>query len=81
MEIIEAYRVRIRQATSTDEKQAIAAELHQLADTFDEPTKAAYRLAMKKLRDDIADRLEAVGPRAEQATEIISRLQSQVSQS
>ena len=81
MNEVEEYRDRIRQATSIEEKQAIAAELHRLAETFDESKKAAYELAMKKLREDIADRLDAVTPYAKRAEELLNRIKSRVPQS
>ncbi len=81
MNEIEAYRSRIRQAVSVEEKQAIAAELHRLADTFDATKKAAYEQAMEKLREDIADRLDAAAPYARRAEELLNRIKSRVPQS
>lgn len=80
MKEVEEYRNRIRAAQTLDEKKAIAAELHHLADTFNESQREEYQLAMRAIKDDIAVKLESIAPYAQRAEELISRIQSRVPQ-
>ena len=73
MKEIDEYRNRIRQAVSTEEKKAIAAELHQLAEAFDGPKRAEYELAMQKLREDIQERMKDIDPLVKRAEAILNR--------
>lgn len=80
MKEIEVYRDRIRQAATIEEKEAIAAELHRLADTFGEARQAEYASAMSLLRDDIAVRLAEMEPLVKRANELLNRIKSRVPQ-
>lgn len=80
MKEVEEYRNRIRAAKTLDEKKAIAAELHQLADTFNESQQKEYRLAMRTIEDGILVKLQAIEPYAQRAEELISRIKSRVPQ-
>lgn len=73
MQIIDEYRTRIHQANTLEQKKALAAELHQLSDSFTESQKAEYEHAMRKLRRDIAYQLEAIEPISQRAEAILSR--------
>lgn len=48
MKIIDDYYDRLKQATSREEKQAIATELHELAKKFDIAERAEYEDAMRE---------------------------------
>ncbi|MVM38226.1 hypothetical protein GO730_12655 [Spirosoma sp. HMF3257] len=76
MNIVDEYRNRIRKATNLDEKKAIAAELHQLANTFDEVQRSNYEQAMQELRSDIVLQLEVIDPISRRAEAILSRYSS-----
>ena len=78
MNIVEEYRSRIRHATNLDEKKAIAAELHQLADTFDEVQRGNYEQTMQEVRLDITRQLEIIDPVAQHTEAILSRYTSMV---
>jgi hypothetical protein len=80
MKEVEQYRNRVREAATLDEKKAIAAELHRLADTFNESQREEYRLAMHSIDEEIVAKLEAIAPYAQQAEELISRIKSRVPQ-
>ncbi|WP_168207867.1 hypothetical protein [Spirosoma sp. KCTC 42546] len=78
MNIVDEYRNRIRKATNLDEKKAIAAELHLLADTFDKVQRSNYEQAMQELRSDIAFQLEVIDPISQRAEAILSQYSSVV---
>lgn len=73
MNLVEEYRTRIGQATSLDQKKALAAELHQLTDTFDDAQWADYKQAMTRLREDVAKQLIALEPYVGRAGAVLSR--------
>ena len=80
MKEIEAYRARIKQAATIDEKKAIATELHRLANTFNEDQKAEYASAMNLLRNDILAQLQEMEPLMQRAEELLNRIESRVPQ-
>ncbi len=73
MDIVNEYRNRIHQAETLEQKQALAAELHQLTDTFNAQQTGEYELAMRKLQQDIAQQLDAISPVNERALAILNR--------
>lgn len=81
MKVVEEYQKRIRPAATLDEKKALAAELHRLSDTFNESQREEYQSAMAAIRDDIADKLEALTPHVQRAEALLARIKSGVSQS
>ncbi|GAB4028236.1 hypothetical protein [Spirosoma koreense] len=81
MKEIEEYRRRIQQASTLEEKKAIAAELHRLADTFDESQQQEYQSAMGALKNDLITRLETMDPYIQQAEELVARIKARVPQS
>lgn len=73
MKIVDDYRTRIQQADTTEQKRALAGELHHLADSFDSHGKAEYEQAMNELRQHIAQQLDAIDPINERAKAILNR--------
>ena len=73
MNVVNEYRTRIHQAETPEQKQALAAELHRLADSFDKVQREEYEQAMRELRQDVAQQLKAISPASDRAEAILKR--------
>lgn len=76
MDIINEYQTRVRQASTTEEKKAIAAELHQLATTFSIEQRKEYEEAMQQQLNDVVVKMSMIDPVIQRAQNLVVAIEA-----
>jgi hypothetical protein len=75
-ELVQEYRFKIRQAGNVIEKKRLAAELHQLAMSFDEVHRNEYNIAMQKITNEVKAKMALMDPIIQQAEELLASIEA-----
>ena len=76
MQIVDEYKNRLQQATTTSEKAAIAAELHQLASTFNTDQRKEYEEAMRQMHQAVEAKLPIIDAVVEKAHSLMASIEA-----
>ena len=76
MQIVDEYKHRVEQAATMSEKADIAAELHQLASTFDADQRNEYEEAMRQMRQTLDARIPLMDAAVEKAEHIMASIEA-----
>jgi uncharacterized Rossmann fold enzyme len=76
MKIVDEYHERLKQAASVEEKKAIAAELHVLAQQFDSVKRNEYERAMREKSFQVVSALPEIDAVVHKAKSLIAAIEA-----
>lgn len=79
MDIVNQYRTKVQQAITKEEKKAIAAELHQLATTFNPEQREEYEETMRYIHEEMIAKFSVIDPVIQRAQDLLATIEARQS--